>query len=36
MYTFPKKIKEVAKSLGLKKAPGLDQITPKTLKELPQ
>jgi hypothetical protein len=26
----------VIKSLGLKKAPGLDQVTPKMLKELPQ
>jgi hypothetical protein len=34
--TSPKEIKEVIKSLGLKKAPGLDQITPKMLKELPQ
>jgi hypothetical protein len=29
-------IKEVIKSLGLKKAPGLDQITPKMMKELPK
>jgi hypothetical protein len=29
-------MKEVIKSLGLKKAPGLDQVTPKMLKELPQ
>jgi hypothetical protein len=36
MYTSPKEIKEVIKSLGLKKAPGLDQVTPKMLKELPQ
>jgi hypothetical protein len=36
MYTSPKEIKEVIKSLGLKKASGLDQVTPKMLKELPQ
>jgi hypothetical protein len=36
MYTYPKEIKEVIKSLRLKKAPGLDQVTPKMLKELPQ
>jgi hypothetical protein len=36
MYTSPKEIKEVIKSLGLKKAPGLDKVTPKMLKELPQ
>jgi hypothetical protein len=36
MYTSPKEIKEVIKSLGLKKAPGLDQVTPKMLQELPQ
>jgi hypothetical protein len=34
--TSPKEIKEVIKSLGLKKAPGLDQVIPKILKELPQ
>jgi hypothetical protein len=33
---LPKEIKEVIKSLALKKAPGLDQVTPKMLKELPQ
>jgi hypothetical protein len=27
MYTSPKEIKEVIKSLGLKNAPGLDQVT---------
>jgi hypothetical protein len=36
MCTSPKEIKEVIKSSGLKKAPGLDQVTPKMLKELPQ
>jgi hypothetical protein len=36
MCTSPKVIKEVIKSLGLKKTPGLDEITPKMLKELPQ
>jgi hypothetical protein len=36
IYTSPKEIKEVIKSLGLKKAPGLDQVTTKILKELPQ
>jgi hypothetical protein len=36
MYTSPKEIKEVIESSGLKKAPGLDQVTPKMLKELPQ
>jgi hypothetical protein len=35
-FTSPKEIKEVIKSLGLKKTPGLDQVTPKILKELPQ
>jgi hypothetical protein len=34
--TSPKEINEVIKSLGLKKAPRLDQVTPKMLKELPQ
>jgi hypothetical protein len=34
--TSPKEIKEVIKSLGLKKVPGLDQVTPKMLKERPQ
>jgi hypothetical protein len=34
--TSPKEIKEVIKSLGLKKAPGPDQVTPKMLKEIPQ
>jgi hypothetical protein len=34
--TSPKEIKEVIKSLGLKKASGLDQVTPKLMKELPQ
>jgi hypothetical protein len=33
--TSPKEIKEIIKSLGSKKAPGIDQITPKMLKELP-
>jgi hypothetical protein len=36
MHTSPKGIKEVIKSLGLNKAPGPDQVTPKMLKELPQ
>jgi hypothetical protein len=34
--TSPKEIKEVIKSLGLKKTPELDQVTPKMLKEVPQ
>jgi hypothetical protein len=33
--TSPKEIKEVIKSVGSKKAPGIDQIIPKMLKELP-
>jgi hypothetical protein len=36
MTATPKEIKEVIKSLGLTKAPGLDQITPKMMKELPK
>jgi hypothetical protein len=36
MCISPKEIKEVIKSLGLKKSPGLDQVIPKMLKELPQ
>jgi hypothetical protein len=34
--TTPKEIKEVIKSLRLKKAPRLDQVTPQMLKELPR
>jgi hypothetical protein len=36
LLTTPKEIKEVVKSLRSKMAPGLDQVTPQMLKEIPK